>query len=138
MHDSVVTERNSSSVQERSAVGRFAAVKLPGCQAWSTTKVCANAHATRVKTAGGWSPTSSSRSTPPTATATTSGFGRPLSASERRSESRSTSSACLAQVMNQWADHVASVDPDSAYLRQANLGTPDEEVTHVLDTTAPS
>jgi len=40
--------------------------------------------------------------------------------------------------MNQWADHVASVDPDSAYLRQANLGTPDEEVTHVLDTTAPS
>jgi LmbE family N-acetylglucosaminyl deacetylase len=44
---------------------------------------------------------------------------------------------CLPRsTMSRWADHVAGVDPDSAYLRNLDLGTPDEQVTHVLDTTA--
>jgi LmbE family N-acetylglucosaminyl deacetylase len=36
--------------------------------------------------------------------------------------------------MRRWADYTASVDPDSVYLRNLDLGTPDEQVTHVLDT----
>lgn len=42
---------------------------------------------------------------------------------------------CLPRsVMSRWADHVATVDPDSAYLRGLELGTPDDQVTHRLDT----
>ena len=44
---------------------------------------------------------------------------------------------CLPRsVMAQWAEHTASVDPGSAYLRGLELGTPDEQVTHRLDTAA--
>ena len=44
---------------------------------------------------------------------------------------------CLPRsVMARWAEHTATVDPDSAYLRGLELGTPDELVTHRLDTTA--
>lgn len=42
---------------------------------------------------------------------------------------------CLPRsVMSRWAEHRAKVDPDSAYLRGLELGTPDEQVTDVLDT----
>lgn len=44
---------------------------------------------------------------------------------------------CLPRsVMSRWAEHRATVDPGSAYLRGLELGTPDERVTHVLDTRA--
>jgi LmbE family N-acetylglucosaminyl deacetylase len=44
---------------------------------------------------------------------------------------------CLPRsVMSRWADHTATVDPGSAYLRGLELGTPDEQVTHRLDTAA--
>jgi LmbE family N-acetylglucosaminyl deacetylase len=44
---------------------------------------------------------------------------------------------CLPRsVMAQWAEHTASVDPGSAYLRGLELGTPDAQVTHRLDTEA--
>jgi LmbE family N-acetylglucosaminyl deacetylase len=42
----------------------------------------------------------------------------------------------LRSSMRRWAEHVISVDPDSVYLRTLDLGTPDEQVTHVLDTSA--
>ncbi|QIK68033.1 PIG-L family deacetylase [Nocardioides sp. HDW12B] len=42
---------------------------------------------------------------------------------------------CLPRsVMSRWADHTATVDPGSAYLRGLELGTPDEQVTYRLDT----
>lgn len=44
---------------------------------------------------------------------------------------------CLPRsTMRRWADYTAGVDPDSVYLRNLDLGTPDEQVTHVVDTTA--
>jgi len=39
-------------------------------------------------------------------------------------------------LMRRWADHMATVQPDLAYLQHTDLGTPDEEVTWVLDTGA--
>ena len=38
--------------------------------------------------------------------------------------------------MRRWAEHMAQVQPDLVYLREAELGTPDGEFTQVLDTTA--
>ena len=44
---------------------------------------------------------------------------------------------CLPRsVMSRWAEHTAAVDPGSAYLRGLEIGTPDEQVTHRLDTSA--
>jgi LmbE family N-acetylglucosaminyl deacetylase len=44
---------------------------------------------------------------------------------------------CLPRsTMRRWADHMATVDPELAYLRLGELGTPDEEITVVLDTSA--
>ena len=41
---------------------------------------------------------------------------------------------CLPRsTMRRWADHMATVDPDLAYLQLGELGTPDEEVSVVLD-----
>lgn len=43
---------------------------------------------------------------------------------------------CLPRsVMGRWAAHMAEVHPDSGYLALGELGTPDELVTAVLDTT---
>ena len=43
--------------------------------------------------------------------------------------------ACLARsVMQRWAAHMGEVDPGSAYLAVAELGTPDELISVVLDT----
>lgn len=43
---------------------------------------------------------------------------------------------CLPRsLMQRWAVHMAAVQPDLAYLAQADLGTPDDQVTLVLDTT---
>ncbi|HET6967154.1 MAG TPA: PIG-L family deacetylase, partial [Ornithinibacter sp.] len=42
---------------------------------------------------------------------------------------------CLPRsIMTRWAEHMASTDPSWEHLRQAELGTPDERVTTVLDT----
>lgn len=42
---------------------------------------------------------------------------------------------CLPRsIMTRWAEHMASTDPSWEHLRQAELGTPDDEVTTVLDT----
>jgi len=42
---------------------------------------------------------------------------------------------CLPRsTMRRWADHMATVDPDLAYLRLGELGTPDDEVSVVVDT----
>ena len=42
---------------------------------------------------------------------------------------------CLPRsIMTRWAEHMASTDPSWEHLRQAELGTPDEQVTTVLDT----
>ena len=38
--------------------------------------------------------------------------------------------------MRRWAEHMASTDASWEHLRQAELGTPDEQVTTVLDTRA--
>jgi LmbE family N-acetylglucosaminyl deacetylase len=38
--------------------------------------------------------------------------------------------------MRRWADHMSRVDPGSPYLHLGELGTPDDEVSIVLDTTA--
>jgi LmbE family N-acetylglucosaminyl deacetylase len=38
--------------------------------------------------------------------------------------------------MRRWADHMSRVDPGSPYLHLGELGTPDEDVSVVLDTTA--
>ena len=44
---------------------------------------------------------------------------------------------CLpSSIMRRWAEHMASTDPSWEHLRQAELGTPDEQVTTVLDTRA--
>ena len=44
---------------------------------------------------------------------------------------------CLARsLMQRWAAHMATVQPDLAYLTQTDLGTPDEQITVVLDTGA--
>jgi LmbE family N-acetylglucosaminyl deacetylase len=37
--------------------------------------------------------------------------------------------------MQRWAEHLSSVDPGSTYLHLGELGTPDEEISVVLDTT---
>jgi N-acetyl-1-D-myo-inositol-2-amino-2-deoxy-alpha-D-glucopyranoside deacetylase len=43
---------------------------------------------------------------------------------------------CLPRsTMRRWAEHMATVDPELAYLRLGELGTPDEEISVVLDTT---
>jgi LmbE family N-acetylglucosaminyl deacetylase len=43
--------------------------------------------------------------------------------------------ACLPRsLMRRWAEHMRELDPGSAYLAVAELGTPDEELTTVLDT----
>lgn len=43
---------------------------------------------------------------------------------------------CLPRsLMRGWAEHMAQVQPDLAHLRDAELGTPDSEITLVLDTT---
>lgn len=42
---------------------------------------------------------------------------------------------CLARsVMRQWAEHMSREHADSAYLAVGELGTPEEQVTHVVDT----
>jgi LmbE family N-acetylglucosaminyl deacetylase len=42
---------------------------------------------------------------------------------------------CLARsLMDRWALHMSEVQPDLAYLRGIELGTPDDEVTHTIDT----
>jgi len=38
--------------------------------------------------------------------------------------------------MQRWAEHMAAIDPALAYLRLGELGTPDEEISVVLDTSA--
>ncbi len=38
--------------------------------------------------------------------------------------------------MRRWAEHMSTVDPSSPYLALGELGTPDEEISVVLDTTA--
>ena len=38
--------------------------------------------------------------------------------------------------MRRWAEHMSTVDPGSPYLHLGELGTPDEEITVVLDTRA--
>ena len=38
--------------------------------------------------------------------------------------------------MRQWAEHMSVVDPGLEYLRLGELGTPDEEISVVLDSTA--
>ncbi len=38
--------------------------------------------------------------------------------------------------MRRWAEHMATIDPDLAYLKLGELGTPDEEISVVLDTSA--
>jgi LmbE family N-acetylglucosaminyl deacetylase len=38
--------------------------------------------------------------------------------------------------MRRWADHMSRVDPGSPYLHLGELGTPDDEVSIVLDTTS--
>jgi len=44
---------------------------------------------------------------------------------------------CLpSSIMRRWAEHMASTDASWEHLRQAELGTPDEQVTTVLDTRA--
>lgn len=44
---------------------------------------------------------------------------------------------CLPRsVMRRWADHMVTVDPTLTYLRLGELGTPDEEVSVVVDTRA--
>jgi LmbE family N-acetylglucosaminyl deacetylase len=44
---------------------------------------------------------------------------------------------CLPRsLMDRWAAHMSTVQPDLAYLREAELGTPDEQITDTLDTTA--
>ena len=44
---------------------------------------------------------------------------------------------CLpSSIMRRWAEHMASTDPSWEHLRQAEIGTPDEQVTTVLDTRA--
>ena len=82
-------------------------------------------------------PTRWSPSTAATATATTSPCGR------RRARWPATFRlpalpALPAPVGDepQWAEHTATIDPGSAYLRGLELGTPDEQVTHRLDTAA--
>ena len=43
--------------------------------------------------------------------------------------------ACLARsLMQQWVAHLRAADPDSEYLELGRLGTPDEDITTVLDT----
>ena len=43
---------------------------------------------------------------------------------------------CLARsVMQRWADHMSREHADSAYLTLGELGTPDERITHSVDTT---
>ena len=43
---------------------------------------------------------------------------------------------CLPRsVMQRWADYMSSEHRDSAYLTLGELGTPEEQVTHVVDTT---
>lgn len=44
---------------------------------------------------------------------------------------------CLPRsAMRQWAEHMSVVDPGLEYLRLGELGTPDEEISVVLDSTA--
>jgi N-acetyl-1-D-myo-inositol-2-amino-2-deoxy-alpha-D-glucopyranoside deacetylase len=38
--------------------------------------------------------------------------------------------------MRRWAEHMAQTRPDLAHLRHADLGTPDESITLVLDSSA--
>ena len=41
---------------------------------------------------------------------------------------------CLPRsTMRLWADHMAAIDPDLAYLRSGELGTPDDQISVVLD-----
>jgi len=43
---------------------------------------------------------------------------------------------CLARsVMKRWAEHMSHEQADSAYLTLGELGTPDDQITHVIDTT---
>lgn len=43
---------------------------------------------------------------------------------------------CLARsLMSAWVDHLRSVDPTSDYLHLGQLGTPDDEITCILDAT---
>jgi LmbE family N-acetylglucosaminyl deacetylase len=43
---------------------------------------------------------------------------------------------CLARsLIRQWAEHMSRVNRDSVYLELGELGTPDEQITHVVDTT---
>jgi LmbE family N-acetylglucosaminyl deacetylase len=43
--------------------------------------------------------------------------------------------SCLPRsTMRRWAEHVAALDPELAYLRLGELGTPDDEISVVLDT----
>jgi hypothetical protein len=37
--------------------------------------------------------------------------------------------------MQQWAEHMSREHSDSAYLKLGELGTPKEQITHVVDTT---
>jgi LmbE family N-acetylglucosaminyl deacetylase len=42
---------------------------------------------------------------------------------------------CLPRsIMKQWAEHMSREHADSAYLALGELGTPDEQITHVVDT----
>ena len=41
---------------------------------------------------------------------------------------------CLPRsTMRMWAEHMAAIDPDLAYLRLGELGTPDDEISVVLE-----
>jgi len=43
--------------------------------------------------------------------------------------------ACLARsLMQEWVAHLGAADPDSEYLELGRLGTPDEDITTVVDT----
>ena len=43
--------------------------------------------------------------------------------------------ACLARsLMQEWVAHLCAADPDSEYLELGRLGTPDEDITTVIDT----
>ena len=43
--------------------------------------------------------------------------------------------ACLARaLMQEWVGHLTAADPDSEYLELGRLGTPDEDITTVMDT----
>jgi LmbE family N-acetylglucosaminyl deacetylase len=44
---------------------------------------------------------------------------------------------CLARsLMDRWVEHMSSAQPELVYLREVELGTPDDEITLVIETTA--